>query len=80
MTFERAKIWSWVPKCLETKNRYAGWKAIFALICSDLLAALPYTGQIFPTDIPLLQFMQHTLLSNYSITLLWICVSDVGFL
>jgi len=70
MTFERAEIWSWDPKCLETKNSYAGWKAIFALICSDLLAALPYIGQIFPVNIQLLQFMQHTLRSNYSITLL----------
>jgi len=54
--------------------------ATFALLCSDLLAAVPYIGQIFSTDIQLLQFMQHTQSSNYSIALLWMCVSDVGFL
>jgi len=54
--------------------------ATFVLLCSDLLAAVPYIGQIFSTDVQLVQFMQHTQRSNYSITLLWICVSDVGFL
>jgi len=44
--------------------------ATFALLCSDLLAAVPYIGQIFLTNIQLLQFVQHTLRSNYSITLL----------
>jgi len=79
---ERAKMWSWVPKGLELRTTMFAWRPVgtFALLCSDLLAAVPYTGQIFPSNIPLLQFMQRTLRSNYSITLLWICVSEAGFL